>query len=81
MPIAELREKIDRIDDKILKLIEERVETAKKVGKAKRRHNMPIQDKERELEIQRRLQEKTGLDKGLLKRVFGAIIRYCRENE
>jgi chorismate mutase len=81
MPIEQMREKIDRIDSKIVKLLEERVDLAKKIGESKRKHNMPIADPTREQEILIRVTENTKLDKPFLKKIFGAIIEYCKQNE
>ncbi|MEM2393219.1 MAG: chorismate mutase [Candidatus Bathyarchaeia archaeon] len=48
--IAKLREKIDEIDDKILRLLRERTEVSKLIGEIKRKKGMPIRDQERERE-------------------------------
>ena len=81
MPITELRSKIDKIDVKILRLIEERVEVTKKIGEAKRKHNLPIEDKGREDKIHRRLISKTHLNKKLIRKIFTTMIDYCKDNE
>ena len=81
MPLTELREKIDRIDSKILHLIEERMEIAKKVGFTKRKNGMEIKDEKREEEIIRRLTSKSSLNKKFVRKIFENIIAYCRDNE
>jgi len=81
MPIEELRGKIDRVDSKIVKLLEERVELAGKIGVAKRRRGLPVADPEREREVLIRVTEKTSLNKGFVRKLFEYIIGYCRENE
>jgi len=48
--IAELRRKIDEVDEKILLLLKERFEIAKEIGMEKRKHGMPLRDFERENE-------------------------------
>lgn len=81
MPLEQLREKIDRIDSRIVALLEERVDLARKIGEAKRKHGLPIMDGEREQQVLIRVTEKTRLNKGFVKRLFEHIIEYCRENE
>ncbi|MBU4222692.1 MAG: chorismate mutase, partial [Euryarchaeota archaeon] len=46
MPLREIREKIEKIDVQILKLIEQRTALAKDVLDAKRAADMPINDVE-----------------------------------
>jgi len=81
MPIEQLREKIDVIDAKIVKLLEERVDLVRKIGEAKRKHNLPIVDQKRESEVLIKVTEKTKLNQAFVKKLFEAIIVYCRENE
>jgi chorismate mutase len=81
MPIEQLREKIDAVDSKIVRLIEERVDLVKKIGEAKRKHNLPIADLKREQDVIIRATSGTKLNKGFVKGLFERIIDYCRENE
>ena len=81
MPFEELRKKIDRIDDRILDLIERRISIAEKIGKAKRKKGRPIVDSSREREILNKLTGKTKLNKDFVRKTFEGIIEYCRENE
>jgi len=81
MPLEELREKIDRVDARIIQLLEERVDLAKKIGEAKRKHNLPISDPKREQEVLIKVTERTRLNKGFVKKLFESIMEYCRENE
>jgi len=81
MPIEQLREKIDRVDDRILEAIEERVELAKKVGMVKRKKGLPLVDQEREQKVLSTMTGKTKLDKQFVKKIFRDIMEYCRENE
>jgi chorismate mutase len=81
MPIDQLREKIDKVDSRIVALIEERVDLAKKVGEAKKRHSLPIVDGKREQEVLVKVCEKTKLNQAFVKKLFQSIIEYCRENE
>ncbi len=81
MPIDKLREKIDRVDRRIVALLEERVDLAKKIGTAKRKHGISIEDPEREREVLRRSSQDTKLNKKFVRKIFETIIGYCKENE
>ncbi|MFC2162552.1 chorismate mutase, partial [Candidatus Altiarchaeota archaeon] len=77
MPIEDLRVKIDGIDERILALIEERVETAEKIGRIKRKKGLPVEDKDREAEVLGRLTGKTKLKKDFIRNIYNHIIEYC----
>jgi monofunctional chorismate mutase len=81
MPIEEMREKIDRIDLRIVNLLEERVDLVKKIGESKRKHNLPISDPKREQEVLIKVSSSTKLEQGFIKKIFGSIIEYCKQNE
>lgn len=49
--MQEIREKITEIDNKIIKLLEQRFELCKRVGEIKRANRLPILDEKREQEI------------------------------
>ena len=53
--IEELREKINSLDDRIIKLLEERFSISKEIGKIKFNSERTILDKNREREIINRL--------------------------
>ena len=55
MELKELRNKIDVIDDKLLKLFVERMETVEEVTKVKKEHNIPVLNTQREREILNRI--------------------------
>jgi chorismate mutase len=81
MPLEELRKKIDKVDSRIVALLEERVDLAKKIGEAKRKHGLPVEDAKREQEVLIKVTERTKLNQGFVKKLFEGIIGYCRENE
>lgn len=56
--IKDIREKINEVDDKIIKLLEERFDLSKKVRAYKISHNKKIYDPVREQEILKKIQEK-----------------------
>ncbi|MEM3641263.1 MAG: chorismate mutase [Candidatus Bathyarchaeia archaeon] len=75
--IAKLREKIDEIDDEILRLLKERVEVSKLIGKIKREKGMPIRDQEREKEKYRDILKRAnefGLSLEAVKNIYQNII-------
>jgi chorismate mutase len=55
--LKRLRGEIERIDRELIRLIKERVELARVVGKTKREHGLPILDPAREAAIVRRAGE------------------------
>ena len=76
MTIGELREEIDRLDDQIIDIFEERMQIADQIGHYKKDHNVSIlQSKRWDSILNKRLD--MGLEKGLsnefITRVFRAI--------
>ncbi len=84
--LSGFREKIDKIDFEILKLLNERAKIAKDVGEIKKECNLPIFNPKREQEIFNRL-EKLNVELGnefpkdAIKHVFREIISACRSLE
>ncbi|MCS7114678.1 MAG: chorismate mutase [Nitrososphaerota archaeon] len=75
--IAELREKIDEIDNEILRLLKERNEVSKLIGDIKRSKGMPIRDQEREREKYSRILKRAaelGLSLETVKNIYKNII-------
>jgi chorismate mutase/prephenate dehydratase len=66
MTLEELRKGIDRIDDALLDLFDERLEYVREVGKLKNRNGAPIYRPEREQEILERLKRRNRERKGRL---------------
>jgi len=74
------RKKIDLIDRKLLKLLNQRLHVALEIGKIKKQMGTKIYDPKREKEVLRRLKIK---NRGLLKekdleKVFRTIMKVCR---
>ncbi len=82
--IDPLRDEINRLNEKILEKIRERVEVALSIGEVKKRHGMPVVDRAREETI---LNDVGGLAAGLgldpegVRRVFREIIDLCVKAE
>lgn len=75
--MKEIREKINRIDEQILKLLSERRELSIEIVKLKNEGKASIRDKEREKELLTRLTEagrKFGLDSHYVTKIFYEII-------
>jgi len=80
--IKKLREQIDEIDKKLLKILSERFRVTQRVGEYKKRHKLPALDKKREKEIfQKRelLAKKLNLDPLLVKQIFTLIIENVKK--
>ena len=60
MDIAELRERIDRIDRQLVDLYVQRMETARAIGQYKRERGLPILDSERERNLLNKVAEAAG---------------------
>ena len=78
--IAEVRERIDEIDDNLLNLLKERLECAKTIGKLKSETKRAKWDPQRELEIYERLrrQNEDVFPPKALYSIFHEIITSCR---
>ncbi|WP_101773778.1 chorismate mutase [Peptostreptococcus faecalis] len=54
MELDKYREEVDKIDDKLVKLLEERLEIVKKIGMLKKKENLELYHPEREKEVIRK---------------------------
>lgn len=79
--IRELRDSIDRIDDRIVHLINQRLDLAVNIGRIKARGNLPITDHKREAALYNRLKtvNKGPLNDTGLHYIFSEIIAAARE--
>lgn len=78
--IEHMRNEIDRVDDDLLRLFNERAHYAIEIGLEKRRLNLPIEVPEREARIMQRMaRENHGpLDADSIMRLFEAVIAESR---
>ena len=60
MELSEIREKIDTVDEQLLKLFLERMSLAEEVAAYKNEHHLPILNKERERAVLARVTEQSG---------------------
>ncbi len=80
--IRPLRERINRLNRRLLEVLTERVEVAKAIGEVKRRHGRPIVDSAREQVVYRQvkaLAKEMGLSPEGVERIFREIISLCVE--
>lgn len=82
-PVAELRRRIDQIDDQLMKLLNSRSACAVEIGRIKRRIGMPVYQPERERWILDRVEQNNPgpLDSGAVRRVFERVIDESRRLE
>ena len=57
--ISDLRKEIDAVDEKIVCLIEKRIDIAKAIGAEKKEKRIPVEDRSRETELLKRLKAKS----------------------
>lgn len=81
MGITDLREKIDKLDDQILYLLNERARLAQQIGDFKRMDGQLIFDRNRETTLLTRIQvlNKGPLDDNQIRTIFTAIVIACRD--
>ncbi|NMC10587.1 MAG: chorismate mutase [Methanothrix sp.] len=78
MALAEHRREIEVIDEKIVRLIDQRIAVSKKIFEAKRAEGKPINDPEREKHVLGRatdLATELNLDAGAIRDIFEILIR------
>ena len=84
MILEKYRNKIDAIDDEIVKLLRKRLNISYKIGKYKTKKNMRIYDKKREIEIFNKINQKAernNLNERFINKIFKIIIRNSRERQ
>ena len=77
MGLAEHRSEIEDIDEKIIRLIDQRIDVSKKIFEAKRSMGKPINDPQRERQVLRKamdLSTELNLDAGAIKGIFEILI-------
>ena len=77
MGLTEHRNEIEDIDEKIIRLIDQRIDVSKKIFEAKRSEGRPINDPEREKQVLKKamdLSTELNLDAGAIKNIFEILI-------
>lgn len=86
MVVRRLRKQIDRLDDRLVVLLHQRVGLARELGKLKRSTGQPLRDPGREQEILQRLADSvdSSLEPGAIRQLFRCIIEIslaCEERD
>ena len=81
--LAELRRKIDALDERLVQLLNERAACALEIGRIKRHAELPIYQPNREAEVLGHVQSINPgpLDDGAVRRLFERIIDEARRLE
>jgi chorismate mutase/prephenate dehydratase len=78
--IAQLRRKVDAVDDQILTALCERAKICTEIGAVKKKKSIPIKDAARETELFRRVKEKAvqlQLNPHQVEAVYREIVNIC----
>ena len=82
MDIQELRNRIDRVDDEIVRLYGERMELTREIGRYKRENGLPVLDTERERNLLNRVGEKAGKEnENGVRALFGFLMAQSRTGQ
>ncbi len=83
MDIDDIRNQIDRLDDELLRIFNERAGLALKIGRVKKKLGLPVYDPAREKRIFARMKEANAgpLDGGAIVRLFERVVDESRRLE
>ena len=81
MELSEIREKIDTVDDQLLKLFLERMSLAEEVAAYKNEHHLPILNKERERAVLARVTEQSGEKERYASHLFSTLFELARSRQ
>ena len=81
MELSEIREKIDTVDDQLLKLFLERMDLAEEVAAYKNEHHLPILNKERERAVLARVTEQSGEKERYAYHLFSTLFELARSRQ
>ncbi len=78
--IKSLREKVDAVDDQILRDLVQRVKICRAIGELKKQQSKPVHDIHRETEVFQRVRERAELmklDPERIERIYHEIVNMC----
>ncbi|MFB3888510.1 MAG: chorismate mutase [Candidatus Bathyarchaeia archaeon] len=78
--LKELRQRIDQIDEQILRSLCERVKTCRAIGEKKNERGIPIRDRNRESQVYEHVRAKAAefaLDPAQVEAVYREIVNMC----
>ena len=81
MELSDIREKIDTVDDQLLKLFLERMSLAEEVAAYKNEHHLPILNKERERAVLARVTEQSGEKERYAYHLFSTLFELARSRQ
>ncbi len=82
MDIQELRKKINRVDDELVRLYGERMDIAREIGRYKRANNLPVLDSERERNLLNRVGDMAGEEnENGVRALFGFLMSQSRTQQ
>ena len=81
MELSEIREKIDTVDDQLLKLFLERMSLAEEVAAYKNEHHLPVLNKERERAVLARVTEQSGEKERYAYHLFSTLFELARSRQ
>ena len=73
------RKKIDLIDKNIIKLLSQRFELTKQIGDYKKKNNIKVVDKKRELQVINNIKKYSHKHKKFIIDIFKKIINYSKK--
>lgn len=81
MKLDKNRKKIDRVDARILVLLQRRADIVREIGELKLDRGMPVRDRKRENEVIRRVAEHNGglLPERAVTRIYRTILKESRQ--
>lgn len=79
--LNQYRDKIDKIDAKILELLVDRFEVVKQVGEYKKQNNLPVLDREREQQLVSKKIIASKLEAGFIRSLYKLIFNYSYKFE
>ena len=81
--LAGMRRRIDRLDDRLLRLLNQRARLALEIGRIKKRRKWPVFDAAREASVLRHAvhANQGPLSGSSVRHIFQAILRACRRRE
>ena len=74
MDLSDFREKLDRIDADLIRLLDERMSISKEIGEYKLANNLPVYDARRENEILGRVFDRAEYHKEAVVEVYKTIL-------
>ncbi|MFX0032320.1 MAG: chorismate mutase [Candidatus Hodarchaeota archaeon] len=77
--LEQIRKEIDKIDDNIVDLLNNRGELVLKIGKIKKEHNLKTKQSNREIEIMKRIQSRSTFYKKSISAIWKKIIKASRK--